>query len=116
MLQTRRLWVVSRPTITRVTSDLPECKQPLKKKNASKKKNGKHENCGEKKGEKKKPQIFVKKTQIVKKKALKGYVPRRLEIFFEKKKVTTNRAAIEVGNEKNQRKNPNLDRVVVNGR
>ena len=28
ILQTRKLWVVPRPTVARVTFDLPECKEP----------------------------------------------------------------------------------------
>ena len=35
-LQTRILWLVSRPTVTRVTFDLPECKENVKYENKRK--------------------------------------------------------------------------------
>ena len=37
-LQTRKLWLVSRPTVARVTFDLPKCKEPFKNEKKRKRK------------------------------------------------------------------------------
>ena len=48
-LQTRKLWLVSRPTVTRVTFDLPECKQLFLKKKKKRKRKQKQNKKNEKK-------------------------------------------------------------------
>ena len=42
-VQTRKLWWMSGPTVTRVTFDLPECKEPFEKKKKKRKQKKKQE-------------------------------------------------------------------------
>ena len=120
--QTRKLWLLSRPVVPRVTLEPARMSRKKRKKNKTRKmkrsasKN--KQSCKKKKTEKEKTitLFFVKqkKTQKSKKnskqkkekEASKGYHDGSKNVFFFERNVTRNRAAIKKTKEKNLNPGP----------
>ena len=85
-LQTRKIWWTSRPTVTGVTSDPPECKEPQNKKkkmkrNARKNEQEKIEKRRKQKHEKMKRNVFFFKKTVKNENIY--FLRRQLETFFK---------------------------------